>query len=76
MGDELGESRSPDQGDSRRGGVLAICAESPACAGARVHGRTCRHGKGVLRGQNCRRCGHSIVGIGIWTIIYMNNCTE
>ena len=28
---------------------------------ARVHGRTCRRGKGVLRGRDCRRYGNIFV---------------
>ena len=74
------ESGRTDQGESRRGGVPsaenAICAESPAGEESRgVHGRTCRRGKVVLHGRDCRRCGHSLAGVGIWTMITVINCT-
>ena len=72
MGDELGESRSPA---GRIGGIpekVGVLARKVAYARkvlparkARVRGRTCRRGKGVLRVRDCRRCGNSLAGIGI-----------
>ena len=82
MGDALGESRSPGgriRGIPEEAGVLvwkgAYARKALPARKARVCGRTCRRGKGVLRGRDCRRCGHSIAGIAMWTIIYMYNCT-
>ena len=57
--------REDGSGDSRRGGgpsaESTICVESPAGRKTRVRGRTCRRGKGFLRGRDCRRYGHSFV---------------
>ena len=82
VGDELGESRSAGgwiRWIPEEAGVLArkvsYARKVLPARKARVSGRTCRHGKGVLRRRDCRRCGNSLAGIGIWTMIYVINCT-
>ena len=82
MGDELGESRSPGgriRGIPEEAGILVrkvpFARKVLPARKARVRGRTCQRGKGVLRGRDCRPCGHSLAGIGIWTMITVINCT-
>ena len=65
MGHALGGSQSPDPGIPEEAGVLArkvpYARKVLPARKARVRGRTCRLGKGVLRGRDCRPCGHSFV---------------
>ena len=59
------ESRRTDLGISEEAGVLArkvpYARKVLPARKARVHGRTCRRGKGVLRGRDYQRYGNSFV---------------
>ena len=67
---DVSESGSPDLGIPEEAGVLArkvpYARKVQPARKSRVCGRTCRRGKGVLRGRNCWcYMAIALLGIGI-----------